>query len=517
MKFRQIPNLIRALTGTVSDPFDREIAGLPEAQASAPVVALQDGAVFHLSARPVRKILGKDTVKLLAYNGSIPGPTLKVQQGSEISVDFKNQMDLETTVHWHGLRLDNRFDGVPQGEHQGMQPPIPPGGTFNYRLRFPDPGLYWYHPHIREDYAQEHGLYGNILVIPHEPDYWSPVNREVTLVLDDILIQRGKVAQFSQSESFMTAMGRYGNLMLANGQTEFSLDARQGEVIRFFLTNTANVRIFNFRVPGARMKLVGADNGRIEREEFVDEVLISPSERFVVDVHFGAEGVFTIEHRTPDKTYDLGKVAVSAPQVEPSFAAEFASLRGSRELQAERARLDADFDRAPDKTIALVGDMPGMQHGEGHHAMEEIEWEDDMVLHNRLTTPHNMLWKIVDQETGAVNHDIQWIFRAGERIKIRIYNDPHSDHPMQHPFHFHGERFLVLSRDGVRSENLAWKDTVLVKTGETVDILLDASNPGLWMAHCHIAEHVEGGMMFNFLVTEDGAAQAPQHRHGHHG
>jgi FtsP/CotA-like multicopper oxidase with cupredoxin domain len=144
--------------------------------------------------------------------------------------------------------------------------------------------------------------------------------------------------------------------------------------------------------------------------------------------------------------------------------------------------------------------------------MEEIEWEDTMELHNRMTSPQNMHWKLVDQQTGGANHDIFWSFGVGDRVKIRIVNDPHSDHPMQHPVHFHGQRFLVLSRDGVRNDNLAWKDTVLCRTGETVDVLLDASNPGVWMVHCHIAEHLESGMMFSFRVGE---AESSGHEHGH--
>ena len=131
-----------------------------------------------------------------------------------------------------------------------------------------------------------------------------------------------------------------------------------------------------------------------------------------------------------------------------------------------------------------------------------IEWEDDMVDVNRITTPANMHWSFVDRETGAVNHAIDWQFRVGDQVKLRLVNEMDSDHPMHHPFHIHGAgRFVVLARDGVAEDNLVWKDTVLVRTGETVDILLDVTNPGLWMAHCHIAEHHESGMMFSFNVA----------------
>jgi FtsP/CotA-like multicopper oxidase with cupredoxin domain len=149
------------------------------------------------------------------------------------------------------------------------------------------------------------------------------------------------------------------------------------------------------------------------------------------------------------------------------------------------------------------------QHGHAHrepeHALDTaqgIEWEDDMVEVNRMTTPANMRWKLVDRETGAENAQIDWTFHVGDQVKLRLINEMHSDHPMPHPFHVHGAgRFLILARDEVVEPNLVWKDTVLVRTGETVDILLDVTNPGRWMAHCHIAEHHESGMMFSFNVA----------------
>ena len=134
-----------------------------------------------------------------------------------------------------------------------------------------------------------------------------------------------------------------------------------------------------------------------------------------------------------------------------------------------------------------------------------------MVEVNRMTTPANMRWKLVDRDTGAENAAIDWRFRVGDQVKIRLVNEMDSDHPMHHPFHIHGAgRFLVLARDGVAEPNLVWKDTVLVPTGETVDILLDVTNPGRWMAHCHIAEHHESGMMFSFNVEPDLLAMRSQ-------
>src|SRR5262245_39494642 len=572
--------------------FPRGTEGLPDASQPA-VVEIADGDVFDLAIAPVAKTIGESTVRMLAYNGSIPGPTLKVPEGSKLTVRATNRGDLEATVHWHGLRLENRYDGT----HE-TQAPIGMGQTFTYEISFPDPGVYWYHPHIREDYGQELGLYGNILVVPADRDYWPGADRELLLTLDDVLIEDGRIAPFSPTETTYVAMGRFGNVMLVAGEPELTLEARKGEVIRLYLTNTANTRVFNVVVPGARMKLVGADSGHYEHEEFIEAVLIAPSERVVVDVRLDAAGPLGIVHRTPDREYPLATISVEGASSDSPSADAFETLRTNPDMARERERVSSYVSAAPDKTLAFVAEMdmgtpegpvvyacpmhpevvsdePGKcpkcgmlllavaaptdttyvcpmhpdvtsdapdrcpqcgmkllpaqlvataghehherSHGEDaahhaheHHAAEHahgsaqgIEWEDDMVDVNRLTTPANMRWQLVDRSDGAVNSAIDWRFRVGDQVKVRLVNEMDSDHPMPHPFHIHGAgRFLILARDHVPEPNLVWKDTVLVRTGETVDILLDVTNPGVWMAHCHIAEHHEGGMMFTFQVDD---------------
>jgi FtsP/CotA-like multicopper oxidase with cupredoxin domain len=358
------------------------------------------------------------------------------------------------------------------------------------------------------------------------------------------------------------------------------------------------------------MKLVGGDSGRYEHETFVEDLILAPSERGIVDVRFDDVGGFALEHRTPDRTYELGRVVVTepGPDARPSeAAAAFDRLRHAPELAAERERLAGDLEREPDEILGLVAEMDmgpaegddvvyvcpmhpdvtseetgtcprcgmrliaqavphedaeprfacpmdpevvsvepsrcptcgmkllpiemvpaalellhapatpprggseagGPEHS-GHaetepahagHAEGSIEWEDTMEEVNRMTNPSNRRWVLVDRRTGKRNGAIEWTFKVGDRAKIRLVNEMDSDHPMHHPFHIHGAgRFLVLTRNGVVEPNLVWKDTVLVRTGEVVDIMLDVSNPGLWMAHCHIAEHAESGMMFSFNV-----------------
>src|SRR5436305_10255490 len=323
---------------TTHDQFPTDTAGLPEAQRPQPV-ELADGQQFDLRIAPVTKRIGDATVRMLAYNGSIPGPTMKVREGSEIVVDIENQGDLEATVHWHGLRLENRYDGT----HQTQQP-MATGERYTAQVAFPDPGVYWYHPHIREDYGQEMGLYGNVLVEPAEPDYWRPVHREVALTLDDILIEDGKVAPFRRAETTHSAMGRFGNVLLVGGETDLSLTARLGEIVRFYLTNTANTRVFKVALPGAQIKLVGGDSGHVEHEQFVDDVVLAPSERVVIDVLFDQPGELTMEHRTLERTYRLASIQVGEDQAEPSLTEQFGMLRTNPDMTAERERIAPYFD-----------------------------------------------------------------------------------------------------------------------------------------------------------------------------
>jgi FtsP/CotA-like multicopper oxidase with cupredoxin domain len=382
----------------------------------------------------------------------------------------------------------------------------------------------------------------------------------VSITLDDVLIEEGHIAPFHRSGPNYTAMGRFGNVMLINGETRFSGEAAVGEVLRLYLVNTPNTRIFNFALRGARMKLVGGDSGRCEREAFVDEVMLAPSERAVLDVIFESPGEARLEHRTPDHVYDLGAFAVEGDPA-TAAAASFEVLRVDPQLTAEHQSIGRDIERPPDKVLAFVASMPllygddvapatsyacpmhpevtssepgtcpkcGMKlvpadslpatepkpsedavHHEhqGHEQNDGLEWEDLMPEINRASEPGNMRWMLIDRETGAENGAIMWAYTVGDRVTIRLVNEMESDHPMHHPFHVHGAgRFLVLSREGVPESNLVWKDTVLVPAGRTVDVLLDVSNPGLWMAHCHIAEHAQSGMMFSFNVSRRDPAE----------
>lgn len=502
------------------------------------VVELNDGDVFDLEATIVTQEVGNRTIKRLAYNGQIPGPVIKVQKGAKVTVNFTNNIDMETAVHSHGLRGDWRMDGaVP------ITPAVAIGETFSYELEFPDTGVYWYHPHVREDYQQELGLYGNFIV--EEEGYWSEADQEEYLIVDDFL----EDGRFSSEVVTNTLMGRYGDRLLINDKEDYELTVNQGEVVRAFITNVANTRTFELEFSGAEMKLVGGDLGRIEQEVMVEHQIIAPAERYVLELYYGEPGTYAIEHRGEK----IGMVTVlpsetnrqTAFRTLRSNAADYTDIRGDvAALVATAAdknlRLDIEMhgmggngmmsgmmgQSASEETVNLMGIemthkqavehcemMPGMAgcepflNADGEemgmeedHAPDGIEWEDTMAAMNNMSNDQMMGWVIEDTDTKKHNEDIEWSFNEGDLVKVRVYNDPNGMHPMQHPLHFHGQRFVVLATNGEQNENMQWKDTVLIPKGDTVDLLVDMSNPGNWMAHCHIAEHLHSGMMFQFSV-----------------
>ena len=494
-----------------------DVASLPGAIPSE-LAQLSDGDTLRLEAGLVRRTIHGRTYVMYAFNQMYPGPLIRVPQGATIVVDFRNHLDLPTTVHWHGVRLDNQFDGVP-----GLtQDPVLPGERFIYVINFKDAGIYWYHPHHREDIQQDLGLYGNMRVDSPDPNFFGPANREEHLILDDLLVDDRGLFPFGEEASTHALMGRFGNVLLVNGEPQYELAVSRGEVVRFFLTNVSNTRMFNLSFGGAPMKLVGADLGKFEREDWVGSVAIAPAQRYIIDVRFSELGVVPLLNRIQAIDHyraefyphvdTLAVVTVGEGPAQPDLADAFEILRRNEDVAADIEPYRADFERAPDHELVLT--MRGRELPLTLLRMMQldtlyfppVEWNDAMPMMNYVSSGQEVTWILRDPATGAENMDIDWDFELGDVVKIRLHNDNRALHPMQHPLHFHGQRLLVLEKDGVPTENLVWKDTVLLPTGSTMDILLELSNPGRWMAHCHIAEHLEAGMMLAFTVSDAASA-----------
>jgi FtsP/CotA-like multicopper oxidase with cupredoxin domain len=476
------------------------------------LLRLRDGDTLVLEAGLVQRNINGRTYTMFAFNGQHPGPLLEVARNSRISVRFVNHLPQPSSVHWHGIRLDNPNDGTP-----GLtQPPVPSGGELIYHLKFPDAGVYWYHPHVREDLQQELGLYGNLLVRPETGTMYGPANREAILMLDDLLVTDAGMVPLGRDAPTHALMGRFGNVLLVNGEPSYALRVNRGEVVRFFLTNAAGARTLNLSFPGARMKLVASDVGAYQREQWVESVVIAPAERYVVHVRFDRPGTVAVVNRVRglnhlygrffDEQDTLGLVTVSGERVKHDLGPGFSGLRQDTAAGLELERYRALATAAPQKSLVLTLETNGLPAITQRLLQLDsiyfppVEWSGTMPMMNWASTGKQVRWILRDPATGRENMALDWRFPRGHPVRIHLVSERQSVHAMQHPIHFHGQRFLILAVNGVPSSNLVWKDTVLVPAGGTVDILLDPSNPGRWMAHCHIAEHLSAGMMAAFTV-----------------
>ena len=465
------------------------------------VIQVKDGDSIELTAGFIRDKVASRWITRLAYNGMIPGPTIIAPKGAKIKLKLINKTGEPTALHSHGLRVDDKNDGV-----VGIgQDPILHNSELTYELKFPDAGLFWYHPHMSDEYGQEMGLQGNFWVTDSDSSRLSKVDREELLVVDDILLEQGQMPGFRDGGLSYALMGRYGNVNLINNRPIWKSKAKAGDVVRYWITNTANARPYKLTFTNAKMKLVGSDSGLYSKDILADEIILAPSERAVVDVMFAKPGVSNFENTGGGKKRLLGKVHVSKNAKAPDLAArlkEFETLTERKDVAGEFAPLLQMADAKPDFTMKLDATLRGehaehVMGGSAHNG--GIEWDDEMSAMNAMMSDKDVTWRVIDPATGKENMDINWVFKKDHPVKIRIINDG-THHPMQHPMHFHGQRFLVVTRSGKREENLVWKDTVLVRAGETVDVILDNQNPGRWMGHCHISEHLGTGMMFGFEV-----------------
>jgi FtsP/CotA-like multicopper oxidase with cupredoxin domain len=394
-------------------------------------------------------IAGKE-IDLLTFNGSFPGPLLEAKVGDEIIVHFKNTLSEPTTIHWHGLRISDQMDGSPR-----IQQPVPPGGEFTYRFKAPEAGSFWYHPHVRAHDQIERGLYGPMIIRgAGEPTY----DLERYLLVDDILVSAGKVAPPSMVG--MTAMhGRAGNTWLTNGQksADFRGEATQGAVERWRIVNTSNSLVEDLELEGATFRVIGTDGGLLREPYTTKRVLVAVGQRYDLEVVYDRPGTAVLKRIELDQDAN-GKI-IDVPI--PVFAVDVAaSDKAPREIAwPDLAPLP---DRKEDQTVRMEFDAVNGANG--------VEWRINGMSH--------------------AMHPL-FTFKKGQTVRIVLDNKlgPY------HPFHLHGQFFKIASR-----KEPGLKDTVLVPGMETVEIVAYMDNPGRWMAHCHILEHAELGMMTEIVV-----------------
>ncbi|GHD59682.1 hypothetical protein GCM10017083_44480 [Thalassobaculum fulvum] len=419
-----------------------------------------------------------------AYNGSVPGPEIRVRQGERLRIVVDNGLAEATTVHCHGIRLPNAMDGVPHL----TQRPIGPGETFVYEFDAVDAGTFWYHPHQRSSEQVDRGLSGPLVIEEAEP---PAVDRDLTWMLDDwrLLGDASISADFGNLHDAAMA-GRIGNSVTVNGAVRDSFAVRAGERLRLRLVNAANARVFGLRFEGHEPVVVALDGQPVDPHVPADgRVVLGPAMR--VDVILDMTGAPGARFRVVDDFYPRAAYRL----LDLAYAAEV--LR-DRPPEAE-VRLPANPIPEPDLASAqrhvvtfggggMMGGMMGGMNGRG--------------MMGRMMGPGmhgGGIWTINGRaETGHTPAPMLTLARDRTHV-LALANDT----GFYHPIHLHGHSFRVISRNGVPTRRREWQDTVLLAPRERAEIAFVADNPGDWMFHCHILEHQEAGMTGVIRVAAD--------------
>jgi FtsP/CotA-like multicopper oxidase with cupredoxin domain len=421
-----------------------------------------------------------------SYNGTVPGPEIRVRQGERLCITVENQLAEETTVHWHGLRVPNAMDGVPHL----TQRPIARGEAFGYEFDVPDAGTYWYHPHQRSFEQVGRGLYGPLIVEEREP---IQVDREVTWVLDDWrLLQDAQISDDFGNFMDSSHNGRVGNTVTVNGHILESFAVRASERLRLRLINAANARIFGLEFQGHRPQVIALDGQPVTPHEPEGRrIVLGPAMRadLVIDMSGNPGARFTVadtfyrglEYRMLDLVYS------DEPPLRPH------PLDAPLRLGANTVP-EPDLAGAERHEVTFDGGMMGrMMDGGGTGGMMGGGMMGGMMRGMR----HSGIWSINGvAATGDVMEPFL-ILRRGRSCVLAMHNHTAWHHPM----HLHGHAFRVIARDGQPTRHQEWQDTVLMTPHERVDIAFVADNPGDWMFHCHILEHQAAGMMGVIRVT----------------
>ncbi|HEY7609055.1 MAG TPA: multicopper oxidase family protein [Alphaproteobacteria bacterium] len=465
---------------TITPSRRRFLAGAAAAGALLPFARPRFAAAgeHRLTAAPARAAIAGGTfpeTEVWAYDGTVPGPLLRVRRDTKLRVTLENEVADATSLHWHGIRLPNAMDGVPDL----TQAPVKRGENFVYEFEARDSGTYWYHPHWQSYEQVERGLYGVLVVEEAAP---PAVDRDTVWVLDDWrLTPEAKIAGGFANFFDVSHAGRLGNSVTVNGKVADEFKLRAGERIRLRLVNAANARIFGLRFGALQPRLIATDGHAIAphtpdgnrivlgpgmRADLILDCAGKPGERVTIVDDFYPR----MAYRLLDLVYGP-EPALRATAPEAPIALAPNALPEPKLAEAERHE------------IVFGGGMMGR--------LREAEFQGAKRPMREIMLEHRMAWAVNGKVIGAHDHAPFLTLKLGRSYIFALENDT----AWHHPIHLHGHVFQVVARDGAKVARTEWRDTVLMNPRERVDIAFVADNPGDWMFHCHILEHQAGGMM----------------------
>jgi len=399
-----------------------------------------------MTAAPATLTIRGESIEGYAYNDQVPGPTIRAKRGDVLRVDLTNNLDVPTTIHWHGMHVPYSMDGVTWSTD-----PIQPGESFMYAFELNQVGTYWYHPHFDTNRQVDLGLYGMLIV--EEADE-PTVDEEIVMVFDSWGEYQDADAEGHKHDSVGTI-----DTWTVSGQHGVRPRVDAGSVVRGRLLNASSTGYLQLNSEG--MRQIGSDQGFLPSLQQPDTLLLAPGDR--ADVMWLTSGDDIVLTQTP---YSLAGGSTFKTPIDV-FGIE---VIGETEAPPSPAW---PFAGGVVSTDPSHTDIVYVFQGDGSSGVWMINGE-----------------VFPDVTVEEVPLDSEVI------LEIRNLS------ASEHPFHLHGHAFEVLSIDGVPPAIRTLEDTVNVGIRQTLRIRLLANNPGSWMTHCHILPHADGGMMTVLQVNE---------------
>jgi FtsP/CotA-like multicopper oxidase with cupredoxin domain len=405
-----------------------------------------------------------------SFNGTVPGPVIRARQGDRLVVEVENHLPVETTVHWHGVRVPHAMDGVP---HVTQAPIAARGGRHTYAFDLPDAGTFWYHPHVASAEAVGRGLAGALIVEERSP---LQVDRDLAWVLQDWRVTReAAFAPFGNVHDAAHA-GRLGNVVTLNGSAAETFSVRSRERLRLRLVNASSARIYALEFRELSPLVIATDGHPIEpHAPEGGRVVLGPGQRtdLIVDCLADPGAVAAVvDHGDPRFAYGLVNLVYDPDPIREEYAPVPGRLAANP--------LPEPYLAGAERLVLRLegGAMGGMSR--------------DMARRGVAWTLNGL-----SAHEGHHDHAVLSTLRSGRSYRVEIVNDT----AWRHPMHLHGHTFRVVSRNGAPPPRPEWRDTVLLDPRERVEIAFVAGEPGDWVVHCHVLEHQGAGMAGLFRVA----------------
>ena len=459
----------------------RAVLGGTAAALSLPAVGLraamaQDDGMAELRAvKALHQLAPAEypATEIWGYDGAAPGPEIRLGQGERLRRRLVNALDQPSTIHWHGIRIDNAMDGVPELTQEA----VAPGDSFDYDFVLPDAGTYWYHAHNQSPEQVGRGLYGPLIVEESAP---PELDAEHVLILDDWrLDDQAQIDPDFASGHDLSHGGRMGNFIATNAQFDLALPVQQNQRLRLRLINAANARIFPLGLKGLEGWIMAYDGMPLPAPVPVtSEMVLAPAQRIdlIVDVT-AAEG---------DEAY-LVRFDRDAAVAQVSFPVTGRGALGRRPAPGA----------LPPNPVTALGDLDAARRvemrieGGAMGGVSSATLDGEKVSFRQMIA-QNQFWAMAGSAGMPENPLVA--ASLGETVRINMINDTMFPHAM----HLHGMHFRDIGPDGALGP---LRDTFLLQGRETREIAFVADNPGEWLFHCHMLGHAATGMMQRVRVA----------------